>query len=377
MSPSELWVSAWRRVRGRFMPCETAAERLPDEAGIRRLGLQPLRGLALWWPIGFTSTVLAVTSLGSLHSVQGRALLLLMLSCAGLGFAWLARWVWAWPSSSRVFRSSLGGALGMVLVALVIKHGASAEEAEWLRLVFMGLGVTVMGGVSFVSIYRRHQILARQRELAERELALAAQAQLAQAQIQPHFLFNSLASLQHWVHQGDARAAPLLDALTAYLRATLPLFNRRQLSLGEELEAVRQYLAVMQARLGARLQVEIEVPDELRSIQLPPALLLTLVENAIEHGVVPKLGIALLRIEARQAGAVLCLQVRDDGPGLPEQMPLVRAGRGVGLSNSRLRLTQTFGDEASLSLENSAETGGCVATLRLPITMALPPALLA
>ncbi|WP_428503992.1 sensor histidine kinase [Roseateles sp.] len=377
MSPSELWVSAWRRVRERFMPCETAAERLPDEAGIRRLGLQPLRGLALWWPIGFTSTVLAVSSLGSLHSAQGRVLLLFMLACAGLGFAWLARWVWAWPSSSRVFRSSLGGALGMVLVALIIKHGASAEEAEWLRLVFMGLGVTVMGGVSFVSIYRRHQILARQRELAERELALAAQAQLAQAQIQPHFLFNSLASLQHWVHQGDRRAAPLLDALTAYLRATLPLFNRRQLSLGEELEAVRQYLAVMQARLGARLQVEIEVPDELRSIQLPPALLLTLVENAIEHGVVPKLGIALLRIEARQAGAVLCLQVRDDGPGLPEQMPLVRAGRGVGLSNSRLRLTQTFGDEASLSLENSAETGGCVATLRLPIAMALPPALLA
>jgi len=336
--------------------------------------LQPLRGLALWWPIGFTSTVLAVTSLGSLHSVQGRALLLFMLACAGLGFAWLARWVWAWPSSSRVFRSSLGGALGMVLVALVIKHGASAEEAEWLRLVFMGLGVTVMGGVSFVSIYRRHQILARQRELAERELALAAQAQLAQAQIQPHFLFNSLASLQHWVHQGDARAAPLLDALTAYLRATLPLFNRRQLSLGEELEAVRQYLAVMQARLGARLQVEIEVPEDLRAVQLPPALLLTLVENAIEHGVVPKLGAALLRIEARRessdggeagGGQVLRLQVIDDGPGLSEPLPLAGAGRGVGLSNSRLRLAQTYGEAARLNLRN-AEQGGCIAELLLP-----------
>ncbi|OYU28206.1 MAG: hypothetical protein CFE41_06880 [Burkholderiales bacterium PBB2] len=377
MSPSELWLTAWRRVRGRFMPCEAAAERLPDEAGIRRLGLQPLRGLALWWPIGFTSTVLALSSLGSLQTAQGRALLLFMLACAGLGFAWLARWVWAWPSSSRVFRSSLSGAVGMVLVALVIRHGASADEAEWLRLVFMGLGVTVMGGVSFVSIYRRHQILARQRELAERELALAAQAQLAQAQIQPHFLFNSLASLQHWVHQGDARAAPLLDALTAYLRATLPLFNRRQLSLGEELEAVRQYLAVMQARLGARLQVDIEVPEALRAVQLPPALLLTLVENAIEHGVVPKLGAAFLRIEAEQQGPVLCLRVIDDGPGLPEQLPPARAGRGVGLSNSRLRLAQSFGDEASLSLENSAETGGCVATLRLPMAMAMPPTPLA
>ena len=370
---------AWRKLRARLMPCGAAGEPLPDEAGILRLGLQPLRGLALWWPIGFTSAVLALSSFGALHSAQGRGLLVLMLACAGLGFASLARWVWAWPSSSRVLRSSLAGAVGMVALALLIKHGAAADEAEWLRLVFMGLGVMVLGGVSFVSIYRRHQILARQRELAERDLALAAQAQLAQAQIQPHFLFNSLASLQHWVHQGDRRAAPLLDALTAYLRATLPLFNRRQLSLGEELEAVRQYLAVMQARLGQRLQVQIEVPEALAAVQLPPALLLTLVENAIEHGVVPKLGAASLRIAARQEGQALLLQVIDDGPGLPEPAQLAApaaAGRGVGLSNSRLRLAQTFGAEASLRLENSSETGGCVATLRLPLLAAREGAVL-
>ena len=366
--------SFWRATRRRLMPCDSASDRLPDEASMRRLGLQPLGGLALWWPLGFTSTLLTLMSIWPVQSASARGLLLLMLGSSAAGFAWLARWVWARPSSERIFRSSLGCAIAMVLFALLIKHGTEGGESEWLRLMFLGLGLMVLGGISFLSMYRRHQISARQRELAERELALAAQAQLAQAQIQPHFLFNSLASLQHWVHQGDPRAAPLLDALTSYLRATLPLFNRRQLSLGEELEAVRQYLAVMQARLGARLQVEIEVPEALRAVQLPPALLLTLVENAIEHGVVPKLGAALLRIEARREGdaeaeagegQVLRLQVIDDGPGLSEPLPPAGAGRGVGLSNSRLRLAQTYGEAARLSLHNG-EQGGCVAELLLP-----------
>ena len=274
----------------------------------------------------------------------------------------------------------------MVLVAfLVIRHGAiRRDEAEWLRLMFMGLGLAVLGGLSFLSAYRRHQIGARQRELAERALALAAQAQLAQAQIQPHFLFNSLASLQHWVQQGDDRAAPLLDSLTSYLRATLPLFNRQQLSLGEELEAVRQYLAVMQASLGARLQVQIEVPEALGAVQLPPALMLTLVENAIEHGVVPKLGAALLRIEAHRAeggdrvpGAAQMLwpaghrrwprptaaapggEPRAPGPRpWPQQLPPA--------------LAQTYGDAARLTL-SQGEHGGCVAELLLPLNPGAAP----
>jgi len=373
MSPSLAPRGLLRRLLRPALPCDAASQGLPDEAGMRRLGLQPLGGAALWWPLGFSTCLLTLMSIWPVQSTSARALLLLMLACAAAGFAWLARWVWALPSPQRMLRSALGSATAMVLLAFLIKYGASGAEAEWLRLMFMGLGLAVLGGLSFLSTYRRHQIGARQRELAERALALAAQAQLAQAQIQPHFLFNSLASLQHWVREGDDRAAPLLDSLTSYLRATLPLFNRQQLSLGEELEAVRQYLAVMQARLGARLQVQIEVPEDLCAVQLPPALLLTLVENAIEHGVVPKLGAALLCIRARQQGRVLCLQVIDDGPGLPGPVlegaaaAPTRAGRGVGLSNSRLRLAQTFGADASLRVENCSETGGCVATLSLPL----------
>jgi LytS/YehU family sensor histidine kinase len=100
----------------------------------------------------------------------------------------------------------------------------------------------------FLTLYRAHQIEGRLRELAERERAVALAGQLMAAQIQPHFLFNSLASLQHWVQTQDPRAAPMLEALTGFLRATLPLFNRPSLTLGEELQAVRSYLQVMQAR---------------------------------------------------------------------------------------------------------------------------------
>ncbi|WP_133155225.1 sensor histidine kinase [Kinneretia aquatilis] len=253
--------------------------------------------------------------------------------------------------------------MGMFSGALRLEESIGKEEAGQLALDLVLLGVV---GIWVLAMARNEMLAGWLREHEQQQQALALAQQLSSAQIQPHFLFNSLASLQHWVRSRDERAAILLDALTAYLRATLPLFNRQLLSLGEELEAVRQYLAVMQVRLGQRLQVQIEVPEAVASVQLPPALMLTLVENAIEHGVVPKLGSALLRIETEQQDQSLLVRVIDDGPGLPEAPAQpVRAGRGVGLSNSRLRLAQTYGEAARLSLRN-AELGGCIAELQLP-----------
>ena len=253
--------------------------------------------------------------------------------------------------------------MGMFSGVLRLEESVGKEEATQLSVVLTLLGAA---GIWVLAMARNEMLAGWLREHEQQQQALALAQQLSSAQIQPHFLFNSLASLQHWVRSRDERAAILLDALTAYLRATLPLFNRQLLSLGEELEAVRQYLAVMQVRLGQRLQVQIEVPEAVAPVQLPPALMLTLVENAIEHGVVPKLGAALLRIETEQPDQSLCLRVIDDGPGLPDgPAQPVRAGRGVGLSNSRLRLAQTYGEAARLNLRN-AEQGGCIAELLLP-----------
>lgn len=348
-----------------LMPCQASV--LPDAAEMRRLGLAPL-SRRFWIILAVNTASLALLLGWPLQTTTGRALALAMLLPAALAFGLQAHWLWSLPSRRRLGISAALNGAGLVVAALAVKKLAGqGAEREWLTLVFLLLGLALNSGVSFLCLYRRQQIDARRRELDERAQALAAQAQLAQAQIQPHFLFNSLASLTHWVRVQDGRAAPLLDALTSYLRATLPLFNRAQLSLGEELAAVREYLAVMQARLGDRLQVEIEVPEALQSVQLPPALLLTLVENAIEHGVMPKLGSVLLRVQAEQQGQRLLIRVADDGPGLPATPNASAPGRGIGLSNSRLRLAQAFGAEASLTLTNSAETGGCVATLSLPL----------
>ena len=213
----------------------------------------------------------------------------------------------------------------------------------------------------FLTLYRAHQIEGRLRELAERDRAVALAGQLMAAQIQPHFLFNSLASLQHWVQTQDPRAAPMLEALTDFLRATLPLFNRPALTLGEELQAVRSYLQVMQARLGDRLRLTVQVPDSLHALVLPPGLMLTLVENAVEHGVMQSLVGADLQVVGHAKADGFVLQVLDSGPGLADDHR-----DGVGLANSRARLAQAWGSEATLQLSNRSE-GGCAATLTLPL----------
>ena len=243
----------------------------------------------------------------------------------------------------------------------VYKRQADTLHFQWAFGVVLGTAMLVSLGWWFLTLYRAHQIEGRLRELAERDRAVALAGQLMAAQIQPHFLFNSLASLQHWVQTQDPRAAPMLEALTDFLRATLPLFNRPALTLGEELQAVRSYLQVMQARLGDRLRLTVQVPDSLHALVLPPGLMLTLVENAVEHGVMQSLVGADLQVVGHAKADGFVLQVLDSGPGLADDHR-----DGVGLANSRARLAQAWGSEATLQLSNRSE-GGCAATLTLPL----------
>ncbi len=216
----------------------------------------------------------------------------------------------------------------------------------------------VLSGWWMLTIFRVQQIEARLRELADQDAALRLSTQLATAQIQPHFLFNTLASLQHWVDTQDPRAAPLLRDFTAYLRATLPMFERELQPLADEVEMVRRYLAIMQARMGTRLAVDLAV-DPALDAALPPGTLLTLAENAITHGLEPQLHGGRLTLRARRDGAWLHLDVQDDGPGLAPGWT-----DGVGLSNTRRRLAQAC-PGATLTLANAHP--GTLATLSLPL----------
>jgi hypothetical protein len=180
-----------------------------------------------------------------------------------------------------------------------------------------------------------------QQELERASLAreaAEARLRLLQAQVQPHFIFNTLSALQHWVDTADARAPALLRSLTAFLRGSTELLGREQVALAEELAIVREYLQVLQARLGERLRFEIDAQAEAQVAPLPPGLLLTLVENAVEHGITPALAGGTVRVLARRQGRELHLHVQDDGAGLPAGWQL-----GTGLANVKARLAHHGG----------------------------------
>jgi signal transduction histidine kinase len=257
----------------------------------------------------------------------------------------------------------LPAAMGLGL-ALVARHVTQLEKQEAFAIASVALAASLC--LWFAIVYRHKFVEMRLRELDERDRAVAMARQLAAAQIQPHFLFNSLASLQHWVQAKDDRAAPMLDALTGFLRETLPLFERERLSLGDEAQAVQRYLEVMQLRLGDRLAFTLDIEPRAAAAPVPPGLLLTLVENAIEHGVQPTLRGATVAVSARIDGGRVVVEVRDDGAGLDPA-----ATDGVGLANSRQRLAQAWGSAATLALQG-APGDGCTARIEFPFTD--PPA---
>jgi LytS/YehU family sensor histidine kinase len=281
----------------------------------------------------------------------------------GITAAGLSQGLALWHRPTR--RGLMWRSMAIALLVLVVSLGLQwrmpdLAQRRWVMTAGAMCAFLATLGLWFVVAFRAHQIAARLRELDERDRAAAMAHQLAAAQIQPHFLFNSLAALQHWVQQKDDRAAPMLGALTGFLRATLPLFDRSLLRLGDEAAAVQRYLEVMGLRLGDRLRAVVRIDAAAADAMLPPGVLLTLVENAIEHGVLPSLSGAELSVRAQVEDAWLMLEVSDTGSGL-----IAEAGEGVGLANSRARLRQACGESATLSLL-PGPAGGCVARVRIP-----------
>ena len=200
---------------------------------------------------------------------------------------------------------------------------------------------------------------------AERNLlskqAIEAELKLMQAQVEPHFLFNTLASVQFLTETDPPGANRMLGHLLAYLRTALPQLRSNSSTLGQEMELAKAYLSIMEMRMGARLEFVIDVPAELGAYRFPPMLLLSLVENAIKHGIEPMAEGGTIRLEARRRGDRLLVSVRDTGPGLREKI-----GNGVGLSNLRERLQALYPGGGRFSLED-ALPHGAVATIEIPV----------
>ena len=179
-------------------------------------------------------------------------------------------------------------------------------------------------------------------------------------QIEPHFLFNTVAIIVQMVRTDRAAADRTLARLIDYMSAARAHMKRQEAVLGDELALTEGYLEIQRLRMGARLRYEIEVQPELRTNRVPPAALLTLVENAIKHGLSPRPGGGLLRVAAHRDGVWLALNVSDDGVGFR-----ATSGRGLGLANLRARMLGLYGGDASLRLAGAQE-GGVMATMRVP-----------
>lgn len=196
----------------------------------------------------------------------------------------------------------------------------------------------------------------------EKELT-AAQLGLLQAQVEPHFLYNTLASAQELVRTDPARADRMLGHLIAYLRRSLPRTDGSLSTLGEELERSTAWLEIMQLRMGERLAIHVDVPAHAQNVPMPSMMLQTLVENAIKHGLEPKPGGGGVWIRAGVDGAGLSLTVADDGLGFRSD----GAGTGIGLKNLRERLRLMYGSAATFSIGNNFPNG-VAATITLPVT---------
>ena len=323
------------------------------------------------------------------------ALLPSLLFWAGWGLAWLQwpqarwlvlaaqlwlaysvaacvlRWRW-WPLGVPV--AALGGALlGLALVPgpRGVPWGQGWEVA---RLVLPAWGFAVLVHLPLRWWrWREEQAVQLRVAQAEQQAALAdlarqvsvAELKMLQAQVEPHFLFNSLASLQQLIRLEPATAERFLGELHDYLRLALPSLREPLSTVDREFALTRAYLTVMATRLGARLRFTVQAGPGCGAHALPPLMLLTLVENAVRHGIEPLAQGGEIRVTARHDDARLLVDVADTGAGL--QQAAASPGQGLGLANVRDRLASLYGQAAHLGIQQ-ADGGGVLARIALPWT---------
>lgn len=207
---------------------------------------------------------------------------------------------------------------------------------------------------------------ARQQEQIAEAARLLAEAKLRtlQAQIEPHFLYNTLANVVSLIGPDPARARDMLERLIDFLRASLSASRAEHATLGAEIDLARAYLDLLTVRMGARLRFRIDVDTACLDAVIPPMLIQPLVENAVMHGIEPKVIGGTVTVRARRTDVGLCVEILDDGVGLVPAPP--RPGGGVGLSNLRERLRSLHGNSAQVQLLENQD-GGVTSRLILPI----------
>ena len=286
----------------------------------------------------------------------------------------LTRWLprrlslrWAGLAVAIVAAGALGWCAEDLLTLLISgEHISSGERPYMLHTMFvLAALVGVLGEYRWRSV--RAASMLHEAELnrirLQSELA-AGRLQVLQAQIEPHFLFNSLANVRRLLRtDGEAGRAMLADLLR-YLESALPRMRDDSSTLARETELVQAFLAVHQVRMGARLQVHVDVSARLGLLVVPPMMLLTLIENALKHGLAPLAEGGAISVHAFEEAGRLVLRVADTGRGL-----VAGSGGGTGLANIRARLKAMYGAAATLTLQLN-QPRGVVVEIALPASAA-------
>ena len=281
--------------------------------------------------------------------------------------SWLARWM------LQVFAVAIAMPIAtFVIYTLSTQAGAPPFWEVKDRMegfsALTALGIFVSPWVALGALVRQKDALARYQALAfdlerseyERN-AIQTRLRLLQAQVEPHFLFNTLANVRELVDAGSPQASTVLGHLIAYLRAAVPRLHDPQTTLGQELELVRAYLEVMHMRMPDRLQFTLHADDAALVLSCPPMTLLTLVENAVRHGIDPSEEGGRIDVRVRVRNGRCHVEVVDTGVGLAQAAD----GLGTGLANLRERLQLAYGSDAQLHLMPLEPHGVC-AELEFP-----------
>lgn len=283
-----------------------------------------------------------------------------------------------WATSGKLLQLALGILFDPGATLAVMEAGTAQffdrVGVDWLSWIFTTLpfGVAVYLSVVGIEHAVRYFVEARERDVQlarlSEQLSIARFAAL-QAWVNPHFLFNTLNTIVVLVRDNDRPAAVrIVEQLSEVLRTTLSRHRANEVPLGEELELVRQYVAIEEARFSDRLRPEFDIDDSLLSAAIPSFALQQLVENAIRHGIARSPEAGRLAITGRRDESMLELSVIDDGAGIDSDLVMPQ---GHGIENTRERLRALYGDRASLEVARRPE-GGTVATLRVPFREMIP-----
>jgi signal transduction histidine kinase len=269
---------------------------------------------------------------------------------------------------TAVIAIPVGTGIGVFVSAQILGHDLMQTFAQRPNDLVFTLAVSLVCGSGFSYYFHSREVLA-EAKAALREQALArvadekrlleANLRMLQAQIEPHFLFNTLSNVLSLIRHEPDKAGRMLEDLTEYLRVSLQRTRSDHVTLADEIRLLRAYLGIQQVRMGDRLKFSIDVPPELNALRLPPLLIQPLAENAVRHGLEPQPHGGEILVRAIREAAQLKIEISDTGAGI-DQDPVA----GVGLANVRARLEGLYGEGAQFTLQPNQPHG---LTIRITI----------